>query len=144
MLKIKKPISSSSRRRQLVLKLGMATLSKRSCKRCEGIPQLCHSGNDSDRCVECVRAGVDCDLSPINVLKWKRLEERRKRLRRERSEAMARLIRLDKETESIKEDQERMVQKEIKNIQELEAEEAATIESNVSLDDFDGLELPAS
>ena len=55
---------------------------------------------------------------------------------------MARLMRLDKEIESIKEDQERMVQKEIKNIQELEVEEATTIESNVSLNAFDGLELP--
>ena len=36
-----------------------------------------------------------------------------------------------------------MVQKELKSIQELEAEEAATVESNVSLDAFDGLELPA-
>ena len=109
MPKIKKPISSTSRRRQLVLKLGMATLSKRSCKRCKNTPQLCHSGDGSDRCVECVRVGSDCDLSPINIPKWKRLEERRKRLRKERSEAMARVIRMDKEIESIEEDQERMV-----------------------------------
>ena len=35
-----------------------------------------------------------------------------------------------------------MVQKEIKNIQELEVEEATTIKSDVSLSAFDGLELP--
>ena len=121
----------------------MATLLKRSCKRCEDTPQLCHSGDGSDRCVECVRVGLDCDLSPINIPKWKRLEERRKRLRKERSEAMARVMRMDKEIESIEEDQERMVQKELKNIQDLEVEEAATVESNVSLDAFDSMELPA-
>ena len=121
----------------------MTTLLKRSYKRCKDTPQLCYSSNGSDRCVEYIRVGVDYDLSPINILKWKRLEERRKRLRKERSEAMARLIRLDKEIESIKEDQERMVQKELKNIQDLEVEEATTIESNVSLDAFDGIELPA-
>ena len=54
--------------------------------------------------MECVRVGLDYDLSPINVPKWKRLEERRKRLRRERSKAIARLIRLDKKIESIEED----------------------------------------
>ena len=36
-----------------------------------------------------------------------------------------------------------MVQKELKNIQDLEVEEATTVESNASLDAFDGIELPA-
>ena len=145
MPKTKKPLSSSARRRQLVLKLGMASLSKRSCGRCSSSPlNLCHTGEDSDRCVECVRAGVDCDLSPINVPKWKRLEERRKRLRKERSEAMARLMRLDKEIESIEENQERMVQRELRNIQELEVEEAAlaTAGSEAPSSLFDGFDLP--
>ena len=53
-------------------------------------------------------------------------------------------MRLDKEIESIEENQERMVQRELRNIQELEVEEAAlaTVGSEAPSSLFDGFDLP--
>ena len=100
-----------------------ATLSKRCCVRCTKEKLVCRVSEDSDRCLECVRRGVDCSLAPINVPKWKRLEERRKQLRRELSEAHAKSVCILSELDSIEADQEWMVRQELENIEVLEREE---------------------
>ena len=123
MPRIRKPQNSTARRRQLVLKMGMASLSKRDCSQCVEAGRLCHSGEGSDRCVECVKGGIDCELSPINVPKWKRMEEQRVRLRTEEDEAFAKLSRLRKQIQKIESEQRKMVEKEVKNIEALEKEE---------------------
>ena len=100
-----------------------ATLSKRCCVRCTQRKSACLTSEDSDRCLECVKRGVDCSLAPINVPRWKRLEERRKQLRRELSEAHAKSVRILTELDSIEADQERMVEKEVENLEAQEKEE---------------------
>ena len=74
-----------------------------------------------------MRYGGECSLAPINVSKWKRLEERNNALEKERSEALAKMVRVSAEIESIRAKQKEMRDQELENIavQEKEEEEAA-------------------
>ena len=77
----------------------------------------------SNKCVECVSAAVPCNLAPLDTKKWKRLEERRRKLKIESREARAKWHRLKKQIDLLKEQQQEMVDAELRNIEELKQEE---------------------
>ena len=84
--------------------MAAANLLKRCCIRCAKEKLTYRVNEDSNRCFECVQRGVNCSLTPINVPQWKRLEERRKQLRCELSEAYAKSVRILSELDLIEAD----------------------------------------
>ena len=76
----------------------------------------------SNKCVECVSVAVPCDLTPLDTKKWKRLKERRRKLKIESREARVKWHRLKKQIDLLKEQQQEMVDAELRNIEELEQE----------------------
>ena len=91
----------------------------------------CITGPDSDRCSRCVSNGVKCNLvvSSADIV---RLETARKKAWEEIRDTQAKLNRLHKVFERLEEQKQKIAERELKNIEELEADEAAVSSSKES------------
>ena len=79
---------------------------------------------ESDRCAECVAQARKCDLAP-SPGEWDRIEKERKRVFAQVSETMAKASRLQKQLESLEKRKQELVERELRNIEELERDEHA-------------------
>ena len=139
--------SSTLRRRAQLENSGPGRIVMRPCNHCIRLEKECRVGNDSDRCLECVRAGRKCDLA-FSVVEWKRVKEERDRVLRELLEAHKRMqavqeqmqaatakaTRLQTQFEFLEKKEQTMVEREYRNIAELEEEEKQS--SEPTLDDL--------
>ena len=107
----------------------------RVCKNCDKAnrPEKCKVGGSSDRCVECARVGYSCDLAPFSPARWARIEKKRQEKAKEFKETFAKLNRLQVEVEALEKQKLEMVEGELRNIEEVEADEQAT---GPNLNDF--------
>ena len=117
--------------------LGPGVLQMGPCKNCQ-------RGNRSgdrriatgeEQCIECLRRGKWWNLAPLSIAKWGRLEERKQKTRAAAIAASESHTRFLKEVAQIEREQSEMVESELKNVEELEAEEAPMardIESSVA------------
>ena len=144
-------LSSSSRRRNLVSSVA-PIVPMRVCKNCDKAnrPEKCKVGGSSDRCVECARAGYSCDLAPFSPARWARVQRQRDAKLAEwkaaQKETHARMSRLATELEALERVQREMVEGELRNIDEVEADEQSAIpDSNDFLIDVSSeqVEIPA-
>ena len=85
-------------------------------------------GDDSKKCVECVRSNRGCDLA-ISPASIKRIHGERMRLKKEVREARAKLSRLEKQLDFLEDKEEEMIITKWKNIDDLEMNEAHSFES---------------
>lgn len=136
--------NSSSRKRDFLASFTQTSPAMRPCHNCAGSRRTCRVGEGSEKCVECVRRGLPCDLS-ISPATLKRLCNERIRLRREvrevagdfdrlqqqqreaaekAREAAGKLSRLQRQLESVEDREERLAATEWQNIIELEEEES--------------------
>ena len=106
------------RRQNTLSSLDVAILTMRSCKSCVRYDRWCRLSDDSDKCVKCVRVAISCDLAPLNVAKWKRLEVKRKKLKIELRETCAKQQRLLQQINSLESQQKKMIDAELRNIEE--------------------------
>lgn len=100
----------------------------RPCRNCAMSGKAYCVGNDSEKCVECVRSGRGCDLA-ISPASIKRIHGERMRLKKEVREARAKLSRLEKQLDFLEDKEEEMIVTEWKNIGDLEMDEAHSTES---------------
>jgi len=63
-------------------------------------------------------------LAPLNTVRWRRLEDQRRKLKSELREAYARQQRLLRQIDFVKEEQRVMVDEELQNLESLQAEKA--------------------
>ena len=117
--------NSSHRRRALLESLGIGLETMRPCRNCSRASKQCRVGEDSEKCVECVRGGKLCDLAPLDTGRWKRLEEKRRKLKEELREAVAKQQRLLKQIDFVEGEQQGMIEDEFRNIDELEQSETS-------------------
>ena len=115
---------SKTRKRDLLERSAFLTEAMRPCQRCSQSGRRCKIGEASEKCMECVKAGCFCDLA-IPPAKLRRIHQERLRLRREVKEARARCSRLERQLESLEDQEEELVAAEWQNISELEREEHA-------------------
>ncbi|KAL8741030.1 MAG: hypothetical protein Q9190_006322 [Brigantiaea leucoxantha] len=94
----------------------------RPCDNCKRLGKRCLVGEGSDKCARCVSVGCACDLAP-NPAAWERLEKERQRVFNESNEALAKFNRLQKQLVVLEERKRKIVDLELKNIEELEREE---------------------
>ena len=83
-------------------------------------------GDSSDKCVECVKKGCPCDLAPLDTARWRRLDATRKELKKslreavtKRREAQAKEDRLLSQLEYLEEEQQALVDGELRNLEEM-------------------------
>ena len=119
----------------------------RPCESCSRLGKECRVGNESDKCVECVRLGCKCDLS-FSAAEWRRVKNERDRIlsellearkqtqeaARRMQEAMAKDTRLQTQFEFLDKKEQSMIEREFRNIAELEEDERRS--SEPSLDDL--------
>ena len=120
--------SSSRRRRSRMATLGNGVPSNRPCLRCSQTSALCRVIEGNDKCLECIRSARPCDLAPIDIARWRRLEEQRRQLKDELEQSIAKQSRLLNQINQIESTQQNMVETELRNIEALEKAEEQTHE----------------
>ena len=114
--------SRDPRVRRKELSASLVVIAMRACTNCKSNPKGCKVGPESDRCLKCVSNGRKCDLvvSPAEIAN---VEASRKKLWSEIKETQAKLIRLQKLYDKVEERKQQLVERELQNIEELEADE---------------------
>ena len=97
----------------------------RVCKNCEKsyTPEKYKLGGASGRCIECARKGRSCNLTPFSPSTWARIRQQKKEKSAEAKEALARFTRLQAEVTALESKELELVEGELKNIEEVEADE---------------------
>jgi len=115
--------NSSLHKKDLLDALGPMSLAMRPCRNCATSSKACCVGDDSKKCVECVRSnrGYDLAISPASI---KRIHGERMRLKKEVREARAKLSRLEKQLDFLENKEKEMIVTKWKNIGDLEMDEA--------------------
>ena len=113
----------------------------RPCEHCVRGRKQCLIGSGSDRCSGCIETGRKCDLV-VSPLEMRRVEKRRQDLWSEIKTTQAKLSRLHAQYDSVENEKKRLVDRELKNIQELEGDVQSSSVSddlmfNVSSEQFD-------
>ena len=104
------------------------SLAMRPCRNCATSSKACCVGDDSKKCVECVRSsrGYDLAISPASI---KRIHGERMRLKKEVREARAKLSRLEKQLDFLENKEKEIIVTKWKNIGDLEMDEAHSTKS---------------
>ena len=124
----------------------------RPCDNCSRLNKECRVGNESDRCMECVRLNRKCDLA-FSAVEWRRVKNERDRVYQElleshrkvteassaimeasklQQEAVAKATRLQTQFQFLENKEQKMIEREFRNIAELEEDERKS--SQPSLD----------
>ena len=56
--------------------------------RCNRLNKVYRVQEESKKCVKCIRKSCSCDLAPLNIARWRRLEAQRKILKQQLRDAM--------------------------------------------------------
>ena len=99
--------------------LDLVFLATRSCRNCAMSSKVYCVNDNSKKCVKCVWLNRDCDLA-ISFASIKRIHEKRLRLKKEMREARAKLSRLKKQLDFLKNKKKEMIVTKWKNIDDLE------------------------
>jgi len=96
------------RKKDLLDALGLVSLMMRPCRNCATSSKVYCVGNDFKKCVKCVRSSRDCDLA-ISSTSIKRIYKKRMRLKKEVRETRAKLSRLKKQLDFLKNKKKEMI-----------------------------------
>ncbi len=100
--------NSSFRKKDLFDVLDFVCLAMRSCRNCAISNKAYCVSDNSKKCVKCVRSNRICDLA-ILFASIKRIYEKRLRLKKEMREAHAKLSRLKKQLNFLKNKEKEMI-----------------------------------
>ncbi len=100
--------NSSFRKKDFFDILDLVCLAMRSCRNCTMSSKACCVNDNSKKCVKCVRSNRNYDLAISSTL-IKRIYEKRLRLKKEMREARAKLSRLKKQLDFLKDKEEEMI-----------------------------------
>ena len=144
--------NSTLRRRGFLERTNSERAVMRFCEHCSRLQKKCRVGNEFDRCIECVHLDRKCNLT-FSMMKWKRIKAERDRVldellnaHKQVQEIFARTTRLQKQFVFLKNKKQTMIEREFRNIVELEKNERKA--SEPSLDDllfdvfFEQVEIP--
>ena len=117
---------STNRRKQKVAFFGIGIFTMRPCKACSSsfVPKPCRIAENSEKCVACVNSGRPCNLVSLDTVRWRKLKEKRKRLKAELKKSYTKQQRLFRQIDFVEKKQQVMVDGELRNIEKLEHEEA--------------------
>ena len=123
MLKQRK--TSSQRKCNLLKALDIDALAMRSCSHCSRLEKTCRIVDDSNKCLECIRLDYTCDLAPLDIYRYRRLKEQRKKLKAKLHATIAKQQRLIRQLKFVENEQQTMMNAKLQNIEELNQEERA-------------------
>ena len=133
--------TSSQRRYNLLKFLDIDALAMRPCSHCTRLMKACKVASESNKCLECVRLSYACDLIPLDIGRYRRLEEQRKKLKAKlhativRQQAkVVKQQRLIQQLKFVENEQQTMMNVELQNIKELNQKERALSSSKFIID----------
>ena len=143
--------SSSQRRYSLLESLGIDALAMRPCSHCTRLIKACKVAGGSNKCLECVRLSYACDLAPLDINRYRRLEEQRKKLKAKlhativrQQTKVAKQQRLIQQLKFVENEQQTMVDAELQNMKKLNREERALSSPEPTIDVlFEQVALPS-
>lgn len=92
-----------------------------ACSTCEQHSRKCIVlPQDSGRCSECVWRGFKCDATGVPESDWSALEREEQRIRQEKKETLAKLLRLERQEEFLRERGMKMLRRGLKTLDELD------------------------
>jgi hypothetical protein len=110
-----------------IKQFGYVMPSDSSCSACSKHGRACVVlPRDSGRCAECVWRGFSCDAVARGVTEsdWSALEKEEQRIRSEKKETLAKLLRLERQEEFLRERGMKMLRRGLKTLDELDEAEA--------------------
>ena len=107
------------RRRAQVLFLNIDIFTMRSCKNCSKSSISCRVTKDFEKCTKCFRLDRLCDLTLLNIARWRRLKNKRQSLKKEFKESYAKQQRLFCQIDYLKKKQRTIMKNELQIIFEL-------------------------
>ncbi|TVY12480.1 hypothetical protein LARI1_G009638, partial [Lachnellula arida] len=120
--KRKEQIELSLRIDRVGNEMAPCTRYEKSDRRCVALPE---DGKNSDRCAECARNGKSCDVRARNRMPslsdWASIDRQRQRIRDERDEAMAKILRLSRQEKVLEEREKKMIRAGLNSLDELDA-----------------------
>jgi hypothetical protein len=93
------------------------------CSYCERNDRKCCVAESSTRCGECVRRGQKCDVEGPSLSDWASLEREEQRLQSEKTEALAKVMRLERQQQFLRQRGKDMLKRGLKTMDELDAAE---------------------
>ena len=126
--------TSSQRRCSLLEALGIDVLAMRPCSHCSRLGKACRIVDDSNKCLECVRFDCICDLAPLDINRYRRLEEQRKKLKAKFHATIAKQHRLIQQLKFVEIEQQTMMNAKLRNIEELGHEKRVPLSSKSIID----------
>ncbi|BCR90160.1 uncharacterized protein ACHE_60046A [Aspergillus chevalieri] len=93
------------------------------CDRCVRLHKVCFKSESSDRCSECVRgSGVKCEMSKptYSDAEWRRLVKLQQQIAEERRDALAKVMRLERQESLLRSRAGDFIARDYKEIAELE------------------------
>ena len=133
--------TSFQRRYSLLKTLSIDALAMRLCSHCTRLVKACKIADESNKCLECVRLSYACDLTPLDIDRYRRFEEQRKKLKVELratiAKQQAKVVKqqhLIQQLKFVESEQQTMINVELQNIEELSQEERALSSSKFVID----------
>ncbi len=100
--------NSFFRKKYLFNTLNLVCLAMRSCRNCAMSSKVYCMSDNSKKCVKCVRSNRNCDLAILSI-SIKQIYKKRLRLKKEMREARAKLSRLKKQLNFLKDKEKEMI-----------------------------------
>jgi len=100
--------NSSSRKKNLFDALNFLCLAMRPCRNCAMSSKVYCVNNNFKKCVKCVRLNRNCDLTILST-SIKRIYEKRLRLKKKMCEACAKLSRLERQLNFLKNKEKKII-----------------------------------
>ena len=113
--------------------VGAGIPSGRFCFWCTHTSVPCRISKGSDKCLKCIRKAKPCDLAPIDIAQWRRLEGQRRQLKEELEQSIAKQSRLLNQINQIESTQQTMVETELCNIEILERKDRTRLSKSSRL-----------
>ncbi len=130
--------NSILRRKDLLERTSSERAVMRLCEHCSRLQKKCRVDNETDRCIECVHLDRKCNLT-FSMMKWKRVKAERDRVlhellnaHKQMQEIFARTTCLQNQFVFLENKKQTMIEREFRNIVELEKEERKTSESSLN------------
>jgi hypothetical protein len=120
--------TSTQRRHRLATNSSVLGIPMPKCSRCLEKGLDCTATGSSKRCGPCNRANCSsCDVWGIDPATFRSFISEKEQLDREKQETLAKLLRLESQSRSLEERVKQAMSRELRDISELEREEASSV-----------------
>ena len=106
----------------------------RLCHNCARLSKSCRVDENVDKCTKCVKIDRSCDLTSLNIARWRRLKKQRQKLKSDLRDAIAKQQRLLKQINFVEKEQRVMMNDELQNLKEIRIEKLVASLSNFLID----------